>query len=89
MIFLSCGVADSNQGVFMHWIRAEISTSGVSSVVVSVNVQILTSRAGKLDGTTMALRSEGFSEPGKQADRPMRLKLPVKFPALRFVMRSD
>ncbi|RPD64104.1 RCC1/BLIP-II [Lentinus tigrinus ALCF2SS1-7] len=37
---------------------------------------------GVLDGTSMALRSDGFSEPSKKAERPVRLKLPEKFRGL-------
>ncbi|EMD39127.1 hypothetical protein CERSUDRAFT_112811 [Gelatoporia subvermispora B] len=37
---------------------------------------------GELDGSAMALRSDGFSEPCKRAERPMRLNLPVKFRSL-------
>ncbi|KAI0730903.1 RCC1/BLIP-II [Earliella scabrosa] len=33
---------------------------------------------GTLEGS-MGLRSDGFSEPSRKADHPMRLKLPVKF----------
>lgn len=41
---------------------------------------------GKLDGTASALVNDGFSEPAKQANRPLRLKLPVKFRSITFVM---
>ncbi|KAL6307246.1 RCC1/BLIP-II [Sparassis latifolia] len=34
---------------------------------------------GTLDGTNFALRSEGYSSPGKRAEQPMRLQLPVPF----------
>lgn len=32
---------------------------------------------GALDGSTGTLRSDGFSEPGKRAERPLRLRLPA------------
>ena len=41
---------------------------------------------GVLDGTSMALRSDGFSEPSKKAERPVRLKLPEKFRNLRCLL---
>ncbi|OSX65942.1 hypothetical protein POSPLADRAFT_1165938 [Postia placenta MAD-698-R-SB12] len=34
---------------------------------------------GTLDGTSAALRSEGYSIPSQKAEQPMRLNLPVKF----------
>ncbi|KAF9819314.1 hypothetical protein IEO21_02202 [Rhodonia placenta] len=34
---------------------------------------------GTLDGSSAALRSEGYSIPSKRAEQPMRLNLPVKF----------
>ncbi|PIL24865.1 hypothetical protein GSI_12752 [Ganoderma sinense ZZ0214-1] len=37
---------------------------------------------GVLDGTNTAFRSDGFSEPSKEAQGPMRLDLPAKFRAL-------
>ncbi|TBU47471.1 RCC1/BLIP-II [Dichomitus squalens] len=37
---------------------------------------------GMLDGTSIALRSDGFSDPCKKAEHPVRLKLPMKFRSL-------
>ncbi len=40
---------------------------------------------GVLDGTQYALGQDGFSEPAKRADVPMRLNLPAVFRSITYV----
>jgi SCF-associated factor 1 len=74
----------SDLGHFTPWMRMATYTYGVRAFqVLNYDSTLTYMLLGTLNGTSPALRSDGFSEPGKKSTRPLRLELPNIVRSLR------